>query len=67
MKRYTDKQRLDWLSRQEHPIEVAAWWPSGRWSISKGMGGGGPHIYGPTVRAAIDAAMRADEKARKGD
>ena len=60
-KRFTDKQRLDWLEQKNAPFNQAS-------ILSKSSDGGMPYACssgfhrGRTIRQAIDAAMRAEHK-----
>ena len=61
MKRYTDKQRLDWLGRAgscaEHDCySIRSWYIEEKFAYTNP----------PTLRHAIDSAMRRDKGGKNG-
>jgi hypothetical protein len=65
MKRYTDKERLDWLQNHGQPISVEVTVDNRRewfcwYDVMKE-----PH-HSRTIRGAIDAAMRRDKGGKNG-
>lgn len=61
MKKLTDKERLDWLEREEYQVLKYPW----DWGVT-GSWFGAKLYCSKSLRGAIDKAIRAEQKRKEG-